>query len=597
MAKGRCRRWFVALIMWVLIPLVAAGLFLCGFQHQYEGRIYPGVIVGDQPVGGLTGQEVRSLLQRTDAGRVMPPLLLQVGPTLLPLSMAEIGYQVQVDRLAQQAMIQGRRGSLWQRLNDWAKLLWYGRKVPIKATYNDGVIALVIEKLAQRYARPVVEPLLIRTATHVTTYPGQDGVEINRAASMAAVEKALQSNNRGPVPVQVQVIKPQMPNLSALNRKTLINLNRPFSIHIRGVGDFVWDNALLAAASHIETRVGQDGQPMVRQQWDSTSLKQHLQNLAAAIDLPARDARLDYNPQTKKFIVMRPSQEGRKLEVDRALPVLLDALQQGKSEVTLSVTSLSPAVDMHASPADLGIVTLVGKGTTYFAGSSAARVHNLVKVAESLRGSVIPPNGIFSFTKYGEPVTAANGYEDSLIIWGDRTAVGIGGGVCQVSTTVFRAAFFSGMPIVERHNHGYIVGWYGKPGYDATIYLPNVDFKFKNATGHYLLLRPVVNTQRGILTIELYGTNPGWTVQVDKAVTSNVQPPLKSRYQEDKTLPKGSIRQVEWPQKGMTVQVRRIVRQGDKVLRDTTITSVYQPWGALYLYGPGTAVPGAGKKP
>ena len=194
-------------------------------------------------------------------------------------------------------------------------------------------------------------------------------------------------------------------------------------------------------------------------------------------------------------------------------------------------------------------------------------------------------------------MTAANGYEDSLIIWGDRTAVGIGGGVCQVSTTVFRAAFFSGMPIVERHNHGYVVGWYGKPGYDATIYLPNVDFKFKNATGHYLLLRPVVNTQRGILTIELYGTNPGWTVQVDKAVTSNVQPPLKSRYQEDKTLPKGSIRQVEWPQKGMTVQVRRIVRQGDKVLRDTTITSVYQPWGALYLYGPGTAVPGAGKKP
>ena len=105
---------------------------------------------------------------------------------------------------------------------------------------------------------------------------------------------------------------------------------------------------------------------------------------------------------------------------------------------------------------------------------------------------------MFSFNENVEDVTAANGFEDSLIIWGDRTAVGVGGGVCQVSTTVFRAAYEAGLPILERYNHGYVVSWYGEPGLDATIYTPSVDFKFRNDTGAYLLAGAGGRTRRAV---------------------------------------------------------------------------------------------------
>ncbi len=577
--------------MWIFLPLLSLLLLLYGFQQHYQGRIFPGVKIGDLPVGGLTEREARSLLQSNNAATVMPSLLVRIGDTLLPIAMNEVGYHLPVERLIRQAYSLGREGKPWQQPQQWIELLRDGKTVPLSPSFSTGAIALFVERLAQRYGRPVEEPLLIHSATNVITYPGQAGIKLDREATTSAIKKALQANQRGPVPVTVHILQPQMPDLSKMVPAAKNRLTHPFFLHLKGVGNFAWDSAMLTAVSHVETRLGPNGQPSLHQTWNEKAIRDALQRLATSIALPARDARLDYNPAENSFTVIQPSQEGRKLDIDRILPLVLDALQQGRNGVTLPVEQIAPFVDMHKTPAELGIVDLVGRGTTYFAGSSPTRVYNLAKEAESLRGTVIPPDGVFSFTKYGEPVTAANGYEDSLIIWGDRTAVGIGGGVCQVSTTVFRAAFFAGLPILERHNHGYIVSWYGKPGFDATIYLPYVDLKFKNNTGHFLLLQPVVDTKRGILTINLYGTKPNWTVTVAKPVISNVKPPPSPRYQEDKTLPKGRLRQVEWPQKGMTVQVRRIVRHGDQVIDDTTIVSVYQPWAAMYLYGPGTKIP------
>lgn len=154
------------------------------------------------------------------------------------------------------------------------------------------------------------------------------------------------------------------------------------------------------------------------------------------------------------------------------------------------ITTVQPAVD-SSRIADMSIRELVASATTYFQGSSAERVHNIDVAAAKFEGIVIPPGGIFSFNDTVGDVSAANGFEDSLVIWGDQTVVGIGGGVCQVSTTVFRAAYNAGFSIVERYNHGYIVDWYGEPGLDATIYTPTVDFRFRNDNDHYQPWRAV----------------------------------------------------------------------------------------------------------
>jgi vancomycin resistance protein YoaR len=168
--------------------------------------------------------------------------------------------------------------------------------------------------------------------------------------------------------------------------------------------------------------------------------------------------------------------------------------------------------------------------------------------------------------------------------------VGVGGGVCQVSTTVFRAALNAGLPIVERYNHGYVVSWYGDPGMDATIYTPSVDLKFRNDTGAYLLVQPAVDSSNGVLTFNFYGTKPNRQVTIGEPVISDVKEPGEPVYRVDESLAPGERRQVEYAQRGMTVTVERTVTENGQTRVDK-IVSNYQPWNAVYLVAPGTEIP------
>jgi vancomycin resistance protein YoaR len=239
----------------------------------------------------------------------------------------------------------------------------------------------------------------------------------------------------------------------------------------------------------------------------------------------------------------------------------------------------------------MGFTDIVAEATTYFKGSSEARIKNIRRATEKFHGIVVPPGDTFSFNEYLGEVTAEAGFEDSLIIAGDRTAVGIGGGVCQVSTTAFRAAFFGGFEIVERWAHGYRVTWYETgigPGLDATIYTPNVDFRFRNDTDHYLLIQTKVDEEADTLTFTFYGTPTGRQVTMEGPFEENVVPHGPAIYQEDPTLPKGTTEQVDWAKDGTDVTVRRTVTQGDVVIHQDTFFSRYKPWSARYLVGTGS---------
>ncbi len=217
--------------------------------------------------------------------------------------------------------------------------------------------------------------------------------------------------------------------------------------------------------------------------------------------------------------------------------------------------------------------------------------------AGKLRSAVIPPGDEFSFNTIVGDVTAENGFVDSVIIVGDRTEVGVGGGVCQVSTTAFRAAFWAGFPIIERVPHSYWVSWYNEPGLDATIYTPDVDFRFRNDTAHYLLIQPEVDAAAGRITVRFYGTRPDRAVEMMAPVRANLQPAPKPLYVEDATLPAGTIKQVDWGKEGMNVTVNRVITYGDGRVQQDKFVSRYQPWQAVYRYGPGTKLPAAAAAP
>jgi vancomycin resistance protein YoaR len=192
-----------------------------------------------------------------------------------------------------------------------------------------------------------------------------------------------------------------------------------------------------------------------------------------------------------------------------------------------------------------------------------------------------------------------NGYAEALIIYGNRTIKGVGGGVCQVSTTLFRTVFFGGYPIIERHPHAYRVGYYEQmansqsdpdlAGLDATVFVPVVDFRFTNDTPNWLLMETYVEGYS--LTWKFYSTSEGRTVEWDTTGLRNIEDPPKPVYQENPELAKGEINQVDWEVAGGDVAVTRTVyRDGEVYLQDEFATH-YVPWRAVYEYGPGTKVP------
>ena len=159
---------------------------------------------------------------------------------------------------------------------------------------------------------------------------------------------------------------------------------------------------------------------------------------------------------------------------------------------------ITPTVSSKDLPA-LGITDLMGTGTSTFVGSSQERATNIQVAANLLNGAVVPPGGTFSFLKTMGGITEAEGFVQGYVIAAERTQLGVGGGVCQVSTTMFRAAFYSGFEITERNEHAYRVSWYeanGEPvGFDAAVFDPGVDLKFVNNSPHCCSLHPT-----GIIT-------------------------------------------------------------------------------------------------
>jgi vancomycin resistance protein YoaR len=298
--------------------------------------------------------------------------------------------------------------------------------------------------------------------------------------------------------------------------------------------------------------------------------------------------------ENNRVTTFRTSENG--LEVD--MRELYNRLAQKAPEVILSngtkkfkismpVKILEPETTTEKAN-NLGIKELIGTGTSLYQGSIEGRIYNVNLATTRLNGAIIKPNEVFSFNKTLGDVSAFTGYKQAYIIQNGKTVLGDGGGVCQVSTTLFRAALEAGLPIVERWAHAYRVHYYEEdsgPGIDATVYNPSNDLKFKNDTGHYILIQAAndLNTLR--LTFYLYGTKDGRTSTINDPVILSQSAPPPTLYQDDPTLPKGTLKQVDFSAWGANVYFTREVKRDGKVIISDKFVSNYRPWQEIYLRG------------
>jgi vancomycin resistance protein YoaR len=241
-------------------------------------------------------------------------------------------------------------------------------------------------------------------------------------------------------------------------------------------------------------------------------IKEKLLPLAEKIDKDPVEGKIEIS-DSGEVRVISLSKSGYKLDINESCKTIQDALIENPEEkfVKLTVNEIKPKITSDEI-GKLGIVEKIGEGESNFVGSPKNRIHNIYAGVSKFHGLILDEGEEFSFVKYLGPVDGEHGYKPELVIKNNETIPEFGGGICQVSTTMFRAALNTGFKITARKNHAYPVQYYAPQGTDATVYIPNPDLKFVNNTSTKILIQGKIEGTK--LTFTFYGTDDGREVEI-----------------------------------------------------------------------------------
>ncbi len=596
MLTGGLTLFFAAPILWVV-----------GYQLLYAGRIFPGVLVAGVDLSGLSPQEAALTLSQRLSYPLSGKVLFRDGEKVWVASPAQLGLVFDPSTTAQAAYRLGRSGSLFQALEGQLRARGSGYAVSPVVVFDQRVAYQFLQGLAQQVNRPVVEAGLHLEGTNVVATPGQSGRVLNVEATLIYLSAQLQTFRDGEVPLVIQEVQPQVLDVSAQAETARAILSQPMQLFIPNAqpgdaGPWVYDVQVLANMLGVQ-RVQNGDKSEVQLTLNPDALRQILEGIQTQVDRPAANARFHFDENSGQLVLLSPSLSGRSLDISASLQAVQEALLRGEHAIPLAVRETQPAVTDTATAQQLGITQLLPNGvqTTYFWGSSAERIQNIQTAAARFDGLLVAPGETFSMGQALGDVSLDNGFTEALIIYGGRTIKGVGGGVCQVSTTLFRTVFFAGFPIVERVPHAYRVSYYEETssgasdsrlaGLDATVYFPLVDFKFKNDTPYWLLMETNVDVSSRALTWRLYSTYDGRTVTWQTSGPQNIVPAPEPLFKENPDLRPGQIKQVDWAANGADVIVNRTVWKNGAVYLQDEVRTHYQPWQAVCEYAPGMEEP------
>jgi len=342
-------------------------------------------------------------------------------------------------------------------------------------------------------------------AWSVTVVEGTPGDEFDFEPFLTGLLSNLAKLDRTPTPL---VVTRKNPEVSAADAERLVEVGlaalgrAPYVLTVGEEGEWTVDADALAGM----LAPGTDGLTVNEEPFNAK-----LDEIALEVEIPAQDARfLVEDGRVKEFV---GSKNGVSIDREGAREAFASALNGDAASVTLSLATIEPSVKISEIN-DLGIADILGTGTSSYRGSPTNRVKNIKNGVRLLNGILISPDETFSLLNALRPFTAENGYLPELVIKGDKIEPEIGGGLCQIGTTTFRAALNSGLPIVKRSNHSLVVSYYndpanGNPGTDATIYDPAPDFQFKNDTGKYILFQAEFDDATQGLRFTFWGTSDG----------------------------------------------------------------------------------------
>jgi vancomycin resistance protein YoaR len=321
-------------------------------------------------------------------------------------------------------------------------------------------------------------------------------------------------------------------------------------------------------------------------------VKEYIESFNESIKKEAKDAAFKF--ENGKVIEFEAAKNGYSVDKDKFIDLVCSQLYSWKDSQEIEIIVELPLIMTEPKIKtdevnNLGIKELLGRGTSSFRHSSEIRNFNVEKGSSIVNRILVAPDETFSFVKNLGEVTMESGYKKAYIIRAGKTELDVGGGICQVSTTLFRAILDAGLPITERKAHAYRVSYYeedSKPGFDATVFIPSPDLKFVNDTGHHLLIQSTYDGKIKKLTYEIYGTSDGRKVEISNYRQWDAAPAPPDVWIDDPTLPPGKVVKDESRIPGLKTSFEWKVTRGEEIIHQKTFVSSYVPWAAVYRRGP-----------
>ena len=557
------------------VALALGALLLIAVAFVYAGSpstLPSGVHIAGIDVAGLSPDAAVRRLEGHEAALRRVPLAVRVDGKVFRVRPSELALDV--DWRAAVAEAQSKTDGVrpirgLRRLATWA----FGAEVTPHATVNPQALDRVLRPMTR--GDVAHRDASIRMAgLRPVVVPEKNGLALDRKAAEAAIVGTLASLDRTPVTLAATTEAPKVTaeDLGPVVEKVRTVVSKPVRL-VSGEGFIRVSKRQLARLLELPA----NGTKTVR--IGGPRADAYFATLAKRINTKPQDA--EFIVATEEKVLVKPSVNARTLDVPRTADRLFAAALRPTHRTAPMVVGTKEPKLTTAEAKTMGISGLVGGYTTYYTGD-ANRVHNVRLVAELIDRTLVAPGATFSFNATTGDRNEAKGFLEAPVIINGELQTGLGGGVCQVSTTVFNAAYEAGLEITARTNHALYISHYPQ-GRDATVNYPDTDLKFVNDTKKWLLLRTFVGSSA--LTVNLYGAPQHRRVESEVGELRVVGNP-PTTWRKDPTITKGQRVVSESGSSPLSTSVRRrVYTAGGNLLYDNTWYSSYRGEKRVILVG------------
>ena len=577
----RSSKSFGAVVFGVMLMLMIVTAYLAA----YDGKVVAGVKIAGVEVGNLTGEQVAKVLETRLEGKNEREMVIRHNERVWRLTDSDLGVRISIPLTINQAWMVARSGNIWERFGEAQRSFFEGVDLPLEMSVDENIwlqaVASISAEIEMAEIKPSLRIEIVSGDKKIVYDQGQAGLDVDENKLKQMILEYWAWLDDREITLPVKQLKTEVSEESVKEAITkaekLIGSNLIVKLE-----DNEWVLSEEELVGMIAIGDGETSHDRVRELVTvySEGVNRDPQNAV-------------FKFESGMVAEFAPGKEGITIKEEDLMDRLVEALDSfnGKDKIVVEAPAekREPALST-AEVNNMGIKELIGRGKSTYFHSITNRVHNVSLAAKRIGGTLVAPGEIFSFNQTLGEVSQATGYKPAYVISSGRTVLGDGGGVCQVSTTLFRAVLDAGLPIIERKSHSYRVSYYeqdSKPGIDATVYDPSVDFKFRNDTPGYILIQAMVDEPERTLVFELYGTDDGREVMVSDPKVWGQSAPPPPLYQDDPSLPVGVMKQIDWAAWGAKASFEYKVTRGGEVFQDETFYSNYRPWQAVYLRGTG----------